>query len=92
MKIVQKGLIKKPFEIPYKWISSYLCCDIAKYIKPILTVHNTPRFLVPITKGDTLFKILIYASNSYEAMMIAYENFQKDGWEIDGEYEYYEQV
>lgn len=92
MKIVQKGLIKKPFETPYKQISPYLCCNIAKYIKPVPTVHNTPRFLVPISKNDTSFKILVYASNSYEAMMVAYENFSQDGWEIDGEYEYYEEI
>ena len=92
MKIIQKGLIKKPFEIPYKWISSYLCCDVAKYIKPIPIVHNQQRFLVPITRDNTSLKVLIYASSSYGAMMIACENFTKDGWEVDGEYEYYEQV
>ena len=92
MKIIQKGLIKKPFEIPYKQISSYLCCNIAKYIKPVPIIHNTPRFLVPISRNNTSFKILIYASSSYEAMMVAYENFQKDGWEVDGEYEYYEEI
>lgn len=27
-----------------------------------------------------------------EAMMVTYENFSQDGWEIDGEYEYYEEI
>ena len=84
MKIVQKGLVKKPFEIPYKWISSYLCCDVAKYMKPIPIVHNQQRFLVPITRNYTTFKVLVCASSNYEAMMIACENFTKDGWEVDG--------
>lgn len=92
MKIIQKEFIKKPLEISYKQINSYLCCNIAKYIKPVPAVHNTPRFLVPITRNDTIFKVLVYASNSYEAMMIAYENFSQDGWEVDGEYEYYEEI
>lgn len=56
------------------------------------TVEHTPRFLVPITRDHTFFTVLIKAPGPYQAMLIAYENFSKDGWEVDPCFEHYEEI
>ena len=56
------------------------------------TIEYIPRFLVPITRNNTSFKVLIKASKPYQAMLIAYENFSQDGWEVDSCYEHYEEI
>lgn len=70
---------------------------VKDYIKMIstfftTTVEYTPRFLVPITRDNTSFKVLIKASGLYQAMLIAYENFSKDGWEVDPCFEHYKEI
>ena len=70
---------------------------VKDYIKMIptffgTTVEYTPRFLVPITRNHISFKVLIKASGPYQAMLIAYENFSKDGWEVDPCFEHYEEI
>ena len=70
---------------------------VKDYIKMIptffaTTVEYTPRFLVPITRNYTSFEVLFKASGPYQAMLIAYENFSKDGWEVDTCFEHYEEI
>ena len=56
------------------------------------TKEYTPRFLVPITRNSKSFKVLIKAPGPYQAMLIAHENFSKDGWEVDPCFEHYEEI
>lgn len=70
---------------------------VKDYIKMIptfftTTVEYTQRFLVPITRDHTSLKVLIKASGPYQAMLIAYEKFSKDGWEADPCFEHYEEI
>lgn len=56
------------------------------------TKEYTPRFLVTITRNSKSFKVLIKASGPYQTMLIAYENFSKDGWEVDPCFKHYEEI
>lgn len=70
---------------------------VKDYIKMIPTFFTptkeyTPRFLVPITRNSKSFKVLIKAPGPYQAMLIAHENFSKDGWEVDPCFKHYEEI
>ena len=56
------------------------------------TREYTPRFLVPITRNSKSFKVSIKAPGPYQAMLIAYESFSKDGWEVDPCFHHYEEI
>lgn len=56
------------------------------------TINCTPRFLVPITRKNYTYKVLIQASTRYAAMIITMKKFSDDGWGIDPDYQDYEEL
>lgn len=60
------------------------------------TMNKLPEYIVPIHRhtdtGISNYKVLIKASSRYEAMCIAINEFETDGWYIDRDYKTYEEL